>query len=520
MKLQEITPPRSRRLLSRRRNVVRRVLPVTNHGWPVAILGVPFDNLTLAEAVRRISAMIAERRPHYVATANVDFLVQARGDVELRRILLEADLVLCDGTPLVWASRWLGNPLRERVAGSDLVPALVREAAEKGHRLFLLGAGAGVAAGAAERLHEQHPSLIICGHYSPPFSGLLEMDHEEAASRIREARPDVLLVSFGCPKQEKWIAMHYRSLGVPVVIGVGASLDFLANRVRRAPPWMRRSGLEWGYRLLQEPRRLFRRYANDLARFAPAITSQVLSLSPRPVPFSRRLEHRALYSASSWTQIWAAESLTSLSLTKDARFWRETEGHIRHCLLDTSRVIAFDSTGAALLARWRQKLHTRGFQFVLLAPSPEVMRVLRHLQLHEHFLIAERWSEAQRMIRTTQAPPRPVILNGSPHPLAWQGEVTAENADQVWKLTTGLLRSLGTTRGTLVINLSRVRFIDSTGVGLMLRLSNWGRQHDTEIRFADPGPDVRNVLEMTRLHHLLLQQPPLADAGGHEPNHA
>lgn len=520
MKLQELSPPRSRRpLASRPQPHNRPLIRPSDHGWPVAVLGVPFDNVTLAEAVGRISAMIASRRPHYVATANMDFLVQAREDVELRRILLEADLVLCDGTPLVWASRWLGNGLRERVAGSDLVPALIRESAENGHRVFLLGAGPGVAAEAAERLQEQHPSLTICGHYSPPYSGLLEMDHEEATARIREAQPDLLLVSFGCPKQEKWIAMHYRSLGVPVVIGVGASLDFLANRVRRAPPWMQRNGMEWCYRLVQEPRRLFRRYANDLLRFGPALASQVLNLSPRPIPFTRRLEHRALFTASSWVHVWAAESLTAFSLTKDARFWKETALHPRHCLLDTSRVRAIDSTGVALLARWRQQLHVRGFQFVLLAPSPDVRRALKHLRLHDHFLIAENWPEAQRLIRTTQVPPRLVMFNGSPHPLAWQGEVTSENADQVWELTTGLIRSLGPTNATLVIDLSRLRFIDSSGVGLMLRVSNWARQQSIEVRFSAPQPDVRNVLEMTRLEHLLLQPAKGVSAPPESPPH-
>ena len=505
MKLREITPPSTLRSMPRRRNGSRPDGRFAGHGWPVAIIGVPFDNVTLGEAVDRISAMIAEGRPHYVATANMDFLVQARGDVELRRILLEADLVLCDGTPLVWASRLLGNPLRERVAGADLVPMLMHEAARNGHRVFLLGAGAGVAASAAERLHQQHPSLIIAGHYSPPFSGLLEMDHEEAASRIREARPDVLLVSFGCPKQEKWIAMHYRSLGVPVVIGVGASLDFIADRVRRAPRWMQRTGLEWSYRLLQEPRRLFRRYANDLVHFAPALMSQCLNLSPRLLPFTRLSDHEALFFAAAWMQIWAAESLTVLSLTKDARFWRDSAQQPRHCLLDTSRVRAIDSTGAAMLARWRQQLHAQGFQFVLLAPSVEMIRALRHLQLHDHFLIAGNWAEAQGMIKATQLPPRPVAFNGTPPPVAWQGEVTAENVDEVWNLTIGILRSLGTRRVTFVIDLSQVRFIDSSGVGLMLRISSWARLHEAEVRFAEPQADVLNVLKLTRLDHLLLK---------------
>ncbi|MDF3059252.1 MAG: WecB/TagA/CpsF family glycosyl transferase [Rariglobus sp.] len=505
MKLLEPTSPSPARWSPRQRNDLRPDSRLADHGWPVAILGVPFDNVTLGAAVARISTMIADRRPHYVATANMDFLVQARGDVELRRILLEADLVLCDGTPLVWASRWLGNPLRERVAGADLVPALIREAAGKGHRIFLLGAGAGVAASAAEHLQGRFPELIICGHYSPPYSDLLEMDHEEAAGRIREARPDLLLVSFGCPKQEKWIAMHYRSLGVPVVIGVGASLDFLAERVRRAPLWMQRSGLEWAYRLVQEPRRLFRRYANDLVRFAPAMTSQWLNLSPRLLPFTRRSDHRASFSASSWIQLWAAEALTILSLKKDARFWSEAMQQKRHCLLDLSRVRAIDSTGTALLARWRQQLHAQGLQFVLISPSTEVKRALRHLQLQDHFLTAANWAEAQGLIKATQLPSRPVTLSGSPRPLAWRGEVTAENIDQVWQLTIDLLRSLGTRQVTLVIDLSQVRFIDSSGVGLMLRVTNWARQNDTEVRFSDPQPDVLNVLQMTRLDHLLLQ---------------
>ena len=160
-----------------------RAAPVPS--WPIAILGIPFDHVTIEESVARIDAMIASRRPHYVVTANVDFLVQAHRDVELRRILLEADLVLCDGTPVLWASRWLGNPLPERVAGSDLAPTLIESAARKGHRLFFLGAGPGVAVEAEAKLKQQYPDLKIVGTYAPPYSQLLEMDHEEIARRVR-----------------------------------------------------------------------------------------------------------------------------------------------------------------------------------------------------------------------------------------------------------------------------------------------------------------------------------------------
>src|SRR5689334_12110043 len=136
-------------------------------GWPVALFGVPFDHVTVPQTLARLDAMIASRQPHYVVTANVDFLVQAHADVELRRILLEADLVLCDGTPLLWASRWFGNALPERVAGSDLAPCLIRNAVARNQRLFFLGAAPGVAAEAATRLAQEFPGINIVGHYAP-----------------------------------------------------------------------------------------------------------------------------------------------------------------------------------------------------------------------------------------------------------------------------------------------------------------------------------------------------------------
>src|SRR5437588_580069 len=161
---------------------------------PIAILGVPFDNVTRSQTIDLIEQMVVSRRPHYLATANVDFLVQALHDVELRRILFDAHLILCDGTPLIWASRFLGNPLPERVAGADLVPLLIDAAAKKRHKLFFLGATPESAGTAAAMLKKKHPELVL-DYYSPPFKHLLEMDHGEITKRIAAAKPDVLLVS-------------------------------------------------------------------------------------------------------------------------------------------------------------------------------------------------------------------------------------------------------------------------------------------------------------------------------------
>jgi N-acetylglucosaminyldiphosphoundecaprenol N-acetyl-beta-D-mannosaminyltransferase len=235
------------------------------------VLGVAFDAMTLAAAVERIEFMVASRRPHYVVTPNVDFLVQARRDPALHKILADAHLVLCDGKPLVWAARWLGSTLPSRVAGSDLVPVLLQKAEECGWRIFLLGGSEAAAAEAVRRIAAAHPSIPPVAHYSPPHRPLGEMNHAEIIGRVRAARPDLMLVCFGCPKQEKWMAQHYRSLGVPVMIGAGGTIDFLAGRLRRAPRWMQRTGTEWLFRLGQEPRRLYKRYVDDLLHFLPAI---------------------------------------------------------------------------------------------------------------------------------------------------------------------------------------------------------------------------------------------------------
>ncbi len=471
--------------------------------WPVAILGVPFDPVNLAGAINRIDAMIASRQPHYVVTANVDFLVQAHRDVELRRILLEADLVLCDGTPVVWASRWMGNRLPERVAGSDLAPDLIRSAAERGHRVFFLGAAPGVAAAAAARLQSQFPSLNMVGHYAPPFAGLLEMDHARIVERIREARPDLLLVSFGCPKQEKWIAMHYRSLGVPVAIGVGATLDFLAGRVKRAPAWMRESGTEWIYRLALEPRRLFRRYASDLVCFLPTFAAQWCRLARRR---SGGAAPRLIaFAPPGWCGVDAGASLTRTAFEASPGFWQSLPARVEHCLVDLAKVRAIDGTGIAFLIRWRKQLHERGRQLVLLAPSRRLRRIFEALRLTGHFAIARDVASAAELaesISTTST----VLSDGTTRSLAWCGEIIAANADDVWRMTTDHLQAFRGGGVTLVlVDLSRLRFIDSSGAALMLRLKRWAQQLPMQVLFTDAQANVRNVLRLSRLDQLLLE---------------
>lgn len=347
--------------------------------WPVSVLGVPLDPVTTDEALARIAAMVASRRPHYVVTPNVDFLVQARRDSELHRILCEADLVLCDGQPIVWASRWLGNPLPERVAGADLAPRLMAQAARLGHRVFLLGATEDANARAAARLVAQHPGLAVAGHYSPPFRPLAEMDNADIAARIRAAQPDILLVGFGCPKQEKWIVQNYRTLGVPVCLGLGATIDFLAGRVSRAPTWMRRTGLEWTYRLMLEPRRLFRRYWTDARCFAFELLAQCWSLRWN-APKAGAGEV-AVIAAGSWNHVRASGILDRAAIERAADLCGRIGELDGDCRVDLANVQFVDSTGLAALSLWRRKLLRRGRRFVLWRPSGPVRRLLEQAGL-------------------------------------------------------------------------------------------------------------------------------------------
>lgn len=484
------------------RDITQQITPLRAPALPVALLGVPFDNLTLPQAGDRIEDMIASRQPHYVVTANLDFCIQALEDIELRRILFDAHLVLCDGTPLVWASRLFGNPLPERVAGADLVPMLIHRAAEKGYRVFFLGGSAQVAEQAVRRLQTQHPDLVIAGHYSPPFRPLLDMNHDQISERIRAAQPDLLFVSFGCPKAEKWMTMHYRALGVPVCIGVGATIDFLAGRVRRAPAWMQRIGAEWLYRLAQEPRRLWSRYAKDLRRIGPSLAAQ-LWMQRLARPRGESDSHTTITILErTWVRVGVPEHFDLNTLIEDRALWNDLGA--QHCLLDLSAVKFIDSTALAALVQLHRKIHPS--RLILLAPSAAVLRILRRFNLETFFSIAADPIAARDLI-TQPSTLHPQPSTNPVPPLLWTGELTAVNADDVWTSTQQQLEALYNAGETeTAIDLAALRFIDSTGVGIMLRAKRYAQNLGARLRFINAQPNVRNVLRLARLDVFLLQQ--------------
>lgn len=229
----------------------------------VNLLDVWIDKVDLEGAVAEIDTFVQVGTPHQVMTVNVDFLRLSYQDAAFRNLINTSDLVVPDGMPLLWASRLLGDALPERVTGVEMISACARLAVERGYSIFLLGAKPGVARDAAAALKRRYPGLRIAGTYAPPVGPFSPDEEMRMVRMIQELRPEMLFVAFGAPKQDQWIRKHLGRLGVPVCMGCGASLDFLAGRVKRAPLWMQLHGLEWLYRVGQEPTRLWKRYFID-----------------------------------------------------------------------------------------------------------------------------------------------------------------------------------------------------------------------------------------------------------------
>lgn len=230
----------------------------------IKFMNTQIDNITMEEAIDRIGELVVQRKPTFVVTPNVDHIVQIERDPEFKKVYEKADLILTDGQPLVWFSRLYRTKIKEKISGSDLFPRLCKMAAQRNFTMFFLGAAEGVAAKAAKNLTHKYPGLQVVGTYSPPRGFEKNpVELKKAIDIVHAKQPDILIVGLGAPKQEKFMYYNKEKLGVPVSLGLGASLDFEAGNVKRAPKWMRNIGMEWLYRLAKEPKRMFKRYIID-----------------------------------------------------------------------------------------------------------------------------------------------------------------------------------------------------------------------------------------------------------------
>ena len=244
----------------------------------VNILGVGISAINMDIALETIEDWIARQEHHYICVTGVHGVIESQRDDELRHIHNASGLTTPDGMPLVWLSRLKGHQYVDRVYGPDLMLALCKRSITDGYRHFFYGGAEGVPEQLAANLRQRFPRLQVVGIYSPPFRPLTPEEDEQVIQMINQAAPDIIWVGLSTPKQERWMAAHIGRVKAPVLVGVGAAFDFLAGRKRQAPRWMQRSGLEWLFRLLTEPRRLWRRYLVNNPLFVLLVLAQASGL--------------------------------------------------------------------------------------------------------------------------------------------------------------------------------------------------------------------------------------------------
>jgi N-acetylglucosaminyldiphosphoundecaprenol N-acetyl-beta-D-mannosaminyltransferase len=487
----------------------QRAIPPRN---VVIILGVPIDVLNMKETLDRIESFVRTGRQtgktHQIATVNADFVVNAIKDPELRYILQETDLATTDGMPIVWGANALGFHLDGRVTGSDLIPLLAERAAEKGFSVYFLGAAPGIAARAAEILKEKNPNLIIAGVSSPPFQPILEMD-PDIVENVRKAKPDILLVAFGNPKQEKWIAMHRYELGVPVMIGVGGTLDFITQTSVRAPKWMQKIGLEWLHRLIQDPARLWKRYVTDIFVFISFFFRQLWLMKktntyPITLPVSEEIiiNGYGLIRASGAITIQNHSSL----LERVNQLNRQTS----QIIIDLSKVPFMDSTAIGTLVHLTKELRaTEGELFLASIPAP-ILMTIKFLNLDAFFNIQDHWEavvDPQGNATGTSQPQitRPVNdeqkkIEGIP----WQVvklplRFDAANVDQVRQKCSPILQS----EENLALDCSETTLLTSAGLAVISELYQKTSTSKSKFILTGVSKDVLQVLQMVKFDQFL-----------------
>jgi N-acetylglucosaminyldiphosphoundecaprenol N-acetyl-beta-D-mannosaminyltransferase len=420
--------------------------------------------------------MVVSGQPHYATTVGVDFLASAMDDVELRRILFDAHLVVAEDKTVVWASKILGNELSESIAGSNLIPKLLALAEQKSWRVFLLGSDDTVAG----KIRSRFPKLQLVGAHAVPDQPLLEMNHADIQHRLHAAKPHILLVALGSPKQEKWINMNYREARVPFVLGAGTSFDFLADGVKPA----KRAGKHFS----KFTRAILRQWWRLRARRS---SLPVAGPNVMPDPFGNLI-------IKSPARLGAAEAQAS-----QGEWLRAVENS--HVMFDMSDTAFADSTGIGALIRLRRRARELGWQFFLIAPRPPVEAALKLMKLDEFFTIQASIAGARIIMESSEGVA--VVTSGvmeTELQIRWTGEVTALNSVELGAYTESELAQV-TPGMTVVIDLSRVTFMDSTGIGLMVRFKKNLKRRDITLKFINAIASVRNVVRQTQLEEFLLK---------------
>jgi N-acetylglucosaminyldiphosphoundecaprenol N-acetyl-beta-D-mannosaminyltransferase len=393
----------------------------------VALFGLPISDVTMAEAVERIAQGIEEGTSQQIATANLDFARNARKDSFLHQVICDCSMVLPDGAPMLWASLLLGRKLKQRVTGVDLIPELAKLSAERGYRIFLLGSKETNAQTAQEMLEKRYPGAQFVGRYSPEVKELGEMDDAEILRRIHAARPDILLVAFGNPKQELWIDRNREKLGVAVAIGIGGALDMIAGSVRRAPKLLQTMQLEWMFRLLQEPRRLLPRYARDLMALVQHLPREIAANWSQP---EKKMNGWPLeVSVQGNTRIVHLPGTLSGADCAEVELQAEVAVRLNERLVfDMALTERIEADGVGCLLEARRRMIAAGLPFWLAGVAEPVRRVLHTSSLIQHMKVAQTTRDAVRLSAQPERRKRFVPLTGLARMAASQRRKAVESS--------------------------------------------------------------------------------------------
>lgn len=472
----------------------------------IVISGLPIDDLNMDEALDRIESFIKIGREtgktHQIATVNADFVVKASKDPELRYLLQEADMATADGMPLVWGARLLGVILEGRVAGADMVPALAERAAAKGYSIYFLGAGPGIAAQAVANLKAKYPDLPVAGVVSPPYSSVLEMDRS-ILDEIKAADPDVLLVAFGNPKQEKWIGMYGRELGVPVMIGVGGTLDFIAGHMKRAPEWMQNSGLEWLFRLLQEPKRMWRRYVVDMFGFSTFFARQWWTLrhGNMPAPLLPTTTDIVMVNDTAVLNVKGRLDVSNVAAfnAKAQQALAETP----YLIVNLAEADFLDSSAFGTLIGLTKQARDAGGDLCLAAVPEPIYQALSMIRLDRFFTIYEAVTSGMsgQTIHHQAHVAEPVAMKAESRfaVVKIPRRLDAVTAEEVAATCTAVLEK----NPYLVLDFSDTVFLASAGLAVLARLNRLAQEKKGELRVASYSADVYSVIEMVRFDKVL-----------------
>ncbi|MCU0489983.1 MAG: WecB/TagA/CpsF family glycosyltransferase [Chloroflexaceae bacterium] len=469
-------------------------------GQTIVLMGVPIEDLTMDEAMARCEQYIRHGRaagsPHYVATANTDFAVISLYDPDLRRLLLEADMTTADGMPLVWGARLLGLPIEGRVTGSDMLPALAELAAKNDFSVFFMGARPGVATRAVEVLRAKNPGLNVAGILSPPNAALLDMD-PTIVETIRAAKPDLLVVALGTPKQEKWIKMHLHELGVPLCIGVGASFDFLAGTAKRAPVWMQKAGLEWFFRLVNEPRRLWRRYVLDMFYFSVFFARQWWEMRRKgpnqPLP---PLDMGTMDDATILTIQGRMDVQNQQAFIDKAQQALDKHPYL---IVDMSGATFLDSSALGTLVNLTNRARKAGGQLWLTGVPAPIYNLFTMLRLENFFelrpdvasAIVERHSLPESLVAQERTASHWGVFS-------MPRIVDATNAPALYERCSQLMA----TNPRVILDFSETVFLASAGLAILVKLHRYGQEHNGMVRLANCTRDVARSIQLVKLDTL------------------